>query len=145
MSLDPNAVARVTHRFTAGAERVFAAWLDPATVARWLFVTSEDGLKQVNIDARVGGQFILVDRRGEIDAVMSGAYLEIDPPRRLVFTLFSPDYSPLTTKVSIDITPLEQGCELRLTAELGPDLAARRKDLEEGWREIFDTLGRVVD
>ncbi|HUV32988.1 MAG TPA: SRPBCC family protein, partial [Devosiaceae bacterium] len=120
--------------------RVFDAWLDPAMAAKWLFAPHERELARVEIDARVGGRFDLVDHRDGEDISHSGTYLEIDRPNRLSFTLFAPKYSPNTTRVTISIMALDSGCELLLVAELTPDLAAVRKDLEDGWREIFDEL-----
>jgi uncharacterized protein YndB with AHSA1/START domain len=139
MTSDPRPIVRVTRRFDASAERVFDAWLDPKTAGRWLFATPTGQMMRVEIDARVGGQFIIVDRRDGEDVEHRGEYLDIDRPRRLVFTFGVPKYSSETTRVCVDIVPRETGCELTLTHEgVLPDYAERTK---AGWTEI---LGRLA-
>jgi len=101
----------VTHHFTASPERVFDAWLDPQTAGKWLFATPTGQMVRVEIDARVGGRFVIVDRRNGEDVEHTGEYLEIDRPRRLVFTFGVPKYSPLFTTVTIDIEPTPSGNE----------------------------------
>src|SRR5207253_792689 len=70
---------------------------------------------RAEVDARVGGSFNFTDRRDVGDVEHVGEYLEIDRPRRLVFTFGVPKYSPAMTRVSVDIVPLDTGCELTLT------------------------------
>ncbi len=106
---------RVTRRFAASPERVFDAWLDPDTAAKWLFATPAGRMVRVAIDARVGGKFVFVDRRNGEDIEHAGEYLEIDRPRRLVFTFVVAKFSSHSTRVSIDIEPMATGCELTLT------------------------------
>jgi uncharacterized protein YndB with AHSA1/START domain len=139
MTSDARPIVRVTRRFDASAERVFDAWLDPKTAGRWLFATATGQMVRVEIDARIGGQFIIVDRRDGEDVEHRGEYLDIDRPRRLVFTFGVPKYSSETTRVCIDIVPRETGCELTLTHEgVLPEYAERTK---AGWTEI---LGRLA-
>ncbi|RDI99925.1 SRPBCC domain-containing protein [Dyella solisilvae] len=129
---------RVTHRFTASAEREFDAWLDPATAGRWLFATDTGEMVHVGIDARVGGRFCFTDRRDGVDVDHVGEYLEIERPHRLVFTFAVPRYSTAHTRVSIDITPWGAGCELVLThEEVLPEWA---EATQRGWGDI---LGRL--
>jgi uncharacterized protein YndB with AHSA1/START domain len=138
MTTEARPIVQVTHRFDASAERVFDAWLDPTTAGRWLFATAAGQMVGVEIDARVGGRFILVDRRDGEDVEHRGEYLQIDRPRRLVFTFGVPKYSHETTRVCIDIVPRESGCELTLTHEgVLPDYASRTKS---GWRDILAHL-----
>jgi len=128
----------VKHNFNAPAELVFDAWLDADTVGRWLFATPDGNMDSVKIDPRVGGEFEIIEKRGEELTRHIGTYLEIDRPRRLVFTFAVPQYSEEFTKVTIDIAPLDSGCELTLTHE--GVLAEWRERTFEGWTMILEGL-----
>jgi uncharacterized protein YndB with AHSA1/START domain len=142
MTANTPATLRVTRRFDASPERVFDAWLDPDTAGKWLFSTTTGRMVRVEVDARVGGKFAFVDRRDGEDIEHVGEYLEIDRPRRLVFTFAVPKFSSQNTRVSIDIRPLGTGCELTLTHEgVPPDYASRT---EEGWTGILAGLANAL-
>ena len=127
----------ITRRFDFSIERVFDAWLDPAKASKFLFATPTGQMVRVEIDARVGGSFNITRRDGE-DVEHVGTYLEIDRPRRLVFTFGVPKFSAQMTRVSIDLKPLATGCELTLTHEgVLPEWLDRGR---EGWGKILDGL-----
>jgi uncharacterized protein YndB with AHSA1/START domain len=129
---------RVSHRFSASAERVFDAWLDPAKAGKFLFATATGQMVRVDIDARVGGKFVIVDRRDGEDVEHTGEYEEIDRPRRLVFSFMVPKYSSDSTRVSISIVPVGSGCELTLIHEgVHRDWASQT---EQGWTMILNAL-----
>jgi uncharacterized protein YndB with AHSA1/START domain len=142
MSTPKTVTVRVTHRFTASPERVFDAWLDPARASKFLFATEAGQMVKVEIDPRVGGAYALVDRRDGEDVAHVGEYLEIDRPRRLVFTFGVPKYSPLMTTVTIDIVPLEDGCDLTLTNE--GVLPEYEQPSISGWTQILEGLAASV-
>ncbi len=142
MSTAPHVTVRVTHRFSASAERVFDAWLDPQKACKFLFATPTGEMVRTEIDARIGGAFHIVDRRNGEDVEHTGEYLEIDRPRRLVFTFLVPKYSPESTKVIIDIVRLGSGCELTLTHENVPPEYATRN--EAGWTGILAALAKTL-
>ena len=80
----------------------------------------------------VGGQVRWVLPNG---ATMAGRYLELQPPRRLVFSYgWEGDLMgvpPESTVVEIDLEPIQDGCRLILRHRLLPDDAA---DLHrQGW------------
>ena len=79
---------RVTDRFSVPPPRIFAAWLDAEVAGRWLFTTASRPMTHVEIDPRIAGSFCLADRRNGHISEYRGRYLEIVPPRRLVFDLF---------------------------------------------------------
>jgi uncharacterized protein YndB with AHSA1/START domain len=142
MKIDEQASVRVTRRFTASAERVFDAWLDPEKVGRWLFATPTGEMVRVEIDPRVGGRFTIVERRDGEDVEHTGEYLEIDRSRRLVFTFSVPKYSDVETLVTVDIVPLHSGCELALLHERV--LPEYRDRTESGWSGILDALAETL-
>ncbi len=136
------ATVRVTHRFSASAERVFDAWLDPQRAGKWLFATPTGQMVRVEIDPRVGGKFKFTDRREGEDVDHVGEYLEIDRPRRLVFTFAVPKYSEEFTRVAIDIIAAGTGCELTLVQTgVLPEWA---KPSESGWGRIFGELEKFL-
>ena len=133
----------VTRRFEAPPERVFDAWLDPALARRFLFTTAESEVVVCEIDARVGGRFNIVDRRaGQDDIVHVGEYLQIDRPRRLVFTFGVPQFDPTMTTVIIDIRPTVGGCELTLHHTDVTD--EWRDSTVEGWTMILAAQASVL-
>jgi len=144
MSAASPVVVRVTRRFAASAERVFDAFLDPEKARRFLFATPTGQMVTVEIDARVGGSFYIVERRDGQDAEHYGEYLEIDRPRRLVFS-FAVEKGAKGDRVSIDIVPLETGCELTLTHEMSPEWAEWAEKTREGWTGIVQGLAALLD
>lgn len=132
---------KVTHRFSASAERVFDAWLDPARVGRWLFATPTGTVVRAEIDARVGGRFVIVDRRDGEDVEHTGEYLELERPRRLVFTFGVPKYSPDFDRVTVELAPQGMGCELTLTHEVTPQWAEGARG---GWEGILAGLAAAL-
>jgi uncharacterized protein YndB with AHSA1/START domain len=144
MSVEQSVQVRVTHRFTASAERVFDAWLDARTVGRWLFATPTGQVVRAEIDPRVGGRYVIVDRRDGQDVEHFGEYLEIDRPRRLVFTLSVTGFEKTADRITIDIVPLESGCELTLTHEMHPEFAEWAGKTESGWTTILAKLEEIL-
>ena len=144
MSAEP-VILQVKRRFEAAPERVFDAWLDPHTARRWLFVGDDGEIVQARIDARVGGCFSFVRRGREGDLEHVGEYLEIDRPRRLVFTFAVPALSPEHDRVTIEIARLDRGCELTLTSQMSPQIYAEwGEQTREGWTAMLGGLAATL-
>lgn len=133
----------VTRSFRHPPEAVFDAWLDPALARRFLFATPTGEMIRAEVDARVGGKFVFVDRRPDMgDVLHTGEYLEIDRPRRLVFTFGVPEYDPGFTRVEVEIAATGSGCEVRLTQCDTPDEWIEQST--KGWTMILESLERVL-
>jgi uncharacterized protein YndB with AHSA1/START domain len=147
MSVPTRARVQVSHTFSASAERVYDAWLDPTRVGQWLFATPTGRVVRVEIDARVGGSFVITDRRDGVDVEHTGEYVELDRPRRIVFLFGVPAYSPNKDRVSVDIVRKGRGCEVTITHELGPVDADTGDKARSGWSGILagleHTLGKA--
>jgi len=80
-----------------------------------------------------------------------GEYLEIDRPRRLVFTFSMPQFSPNSDRITVEIAPDGDGCLLTFTQE-GADIAEELRQLppgakvgsEQGWAEMFGRLAAAL-
>jgi uncharacterized protein YndB with AHSA1/START domain len=144
MKQEETVSVRVTHRFSASAERVFDAWLDPGKVCKFLFATATGQIVRADIDARVGGRFTIVDRRNGEDVEHIGTYVTIERPRRLVFVLSVPKYSSDESRVEIEIQPLASGCELTLVQHMPGRYADVKGRSQDGWRRILEMLDEVV-
>lgn len=128
---EENAVVREV-RIAARPETVFEFFTDPEKMIRWKGVKAE-------LDPRPGGVYrVDVTGRG---AVAVGEYVEIDPPRRVVFT-WGWEGTPITpgsTTVEVTLTPDGDGTLLRLVhRDLPPDAASEHG---EGWDHY---LGRLT-
>jgi uncharacterized protein YndB with AHSA1/START domain len=134
---------RISRSFPVPPERVFAAWLDAGTAGRWLFATASRALAEVEIDARVGGAYRLVERHRGLAHEHAGRYLEIVPPRRVAFTLAVDGMPAPPTRVTVDIAPDPNGCALVLSHE---DVAAEDAEGTEGrWLGILYGLEVALD
>ncbi len=134
-------ILRMTRRFDLPPARVFDAWVDPALVTKWLFTTPGSESHSTEIDARVGGGWVIVDRRDGIDYKALGEYLEIDPPRRLVFSFGMPQFSDAFNTVTIEIEPDGDGCLMTLTQDnLPPEY---QEPTRQGWEDMFHTLAAL--
>lgn len=133
----------VTHRFDASPERVFDAWMDPDRMRRFLFATASGEIIKVEVDPRLGGGFVVVDRRPDMgDVEHYGRYVEVDRPRRLAFDFALSADMQDSTRVTLDIRPMGEGCELTLTHDgVWADYAERT---EGGWTTILGGLEKAV-
>lgn len=137
MTEEARTSVQITRRFDASPERVFDAWLDPEMASKWLF-TTKTSKTNYDLDTRVGGAYTITRRRGGKTYIGIGEYLEIERPRRLVFTFSMPQFAPDVDRVIVEIVPDGDGCILTLTQEnlrLGYE-----KSTINGWGKMFDAL-----
>lgn len=98
----------IEHTFAAPRGRVFDAWSTPEVLRRWWGAGPDWTSPDVTIDLRTGGGYRLSMSDPETGGVyvVGGEYLEVDPPRRLVFTwAWETPGSPtgdLTTLVTVE-------------------------------------------
>jgi uncharacterized protein YndB with AHSA1/START domain len=144
MSAAKPIVVRVSRRFEAAPERVFDAWLDAEKARRFLFATAKGRMVRAEIEPRVGGTFTFVDRREGGDAEHFGEYLEIDRPRRLVFTFHTERGSADLSRVTVEIVARGAGSELTLTHEIDPKWSHYKDRTEAGWTSILDALAGAL-
>lgn len=137
----------IERSFAAPRDVVFKAWTDPECMAQWAgpkdFVARGDQL-----DLRPGGihRACLIAPNGD-EHWVSGTYIEIEPPRRLVFThaweRANGQRSPETV-VTLEFTDMGDVTHMRFHQAFF-DSFESRDGHEGGWSESFDRLQRFVE
>lgn len=142
---DHNPVVKIIKDFNVPAEKVFDAWLDPEMLSRWMFGPDlrEEEIVKLETNPEEGETFSYIVRRGDEVLNHLGTYLELDRPRRLVFTWGIKSESEGESVVSIDIVPAEDGCRLTLVHELDPKWEAYADRTKAGWSYMLDKLNVV--
>lgn len=139
-------VLRLTRRYAASPERVFAAWTSPELLRRWWAALQGWETASAEVDLRPGGRYRLAMRdpeRGEEYAV-GGEYVAVDPPARLVYTWTWEGEAEIMggsegTVVEVEFRGDGDGTELVLVHR---GFAGERiRDLHgEGWSGCLDNL-----
>lgn len=148
VSDDGTLTLALTRTIEAPREAVFRAWTDPAQLTRWL---GPSGMRVEikHFDARPGGSY-RVDMIGASGSVgiVGGAYHEIVPPERLVFTwvweVDGPDHSSgRETLVTVTFRAVGGHTELTLRHERFEN-AASRDSHGQGWNSTLDRLAALL-
>jgi uncharacterized protein YndB with AHSA1/START domain len=127
----------VQRTLKASPEAVYAAWLDPATIRRFMAGGADQTVTEARTDPRVGGTFRIV-MTSDKEILHQGTYKELSPFSRIRFTWESP-YSPADSEVDIRLTPVPQGTELVLTQVKFLSEGARNGH-RDGWTRILERL-----
>ncbi len=140
----------LTRRIAAMQEIVFAAWTDPKHLAQWW---GPKGFTNpvCEADARVGGA-IRIHMRAPDGVVypMTGRFVEIDRPHRLVFATAALDGEgrPMFEVLnSVTFSEVDGGTEISLVARVLSTTPAAPKYLagmSQGWSQSLDRLAALV-
>ena len=119
----------------ASPETVWQLLTDPTEMVRWMGETAE-------VDLRPGGAYRLEIVPGH---TAGGAFVEIDPPRKLVYT-WGWESGPVpvgSTTVEYELVPRDGGTLLRFrhSGLPGDEAAASHA---HGWDHYFERLGAVA-
>jgi uncharacterized protein YndB with AHSA1/START domain len=140
------ATLRITRTLPATRERVFRAWTDPQALARWLAPSDQFSTSVPEFDLRPGGRYRVEMRLADQTHVVGGAYREIRPPEKLVFTWRWENEPAHTveTLVTVELFDRVGSTELVLTHERFADEASRDEH-HKGWNGCLERLGHFLE
>jgi uncharacterized protein YndB with AHSA1/START domain len=144
-SIAPEAIV-IERFFDVPRSTVFEHWVDPREVAEWF---APDGFTVVHCEMNpiLGGRW-RIDFRGADGRVHTerGAFMEIVPSERIVFTLSQSsegNTGPATTVV-VTFRDVDGGTLMRFE-QTGYTSTAVRDGNAQGWLECFQKLARRLD
>lgn len=130
----------------APLERVWRAWADPKEVAKW-FAPRPLTLRVDAMDLRTGGTFAMAmvwpDGRTH---EFSGAYLEVEPRKRIVWTGEFPGDPKDNMRTEIDFEDLGGKTRIKVLqsfAVLTPVNEQATQGAKQGWTMTLDQLAEV--
>lgn len=132
---------RISRRFKAPRERVFAAFSTLEAMSSWIGCHGSK-ITGGALDFKVGGALQLHMSTPHGDCVVIGSYREISPPSKIVFTWQyrgDPDWAEVESVVTIELHAKGADTELHLT-HAGLPTAESRDNHEFGWGESCDNL-----
>ena len=139
---------RVERRFDISSDRVLDAFLKPEIVGKWLFTGPTSEKHTVELEAKAGGKWTIMDRREGKDYTAIGEYLEIRKRsirHRLVFTFGMPQFSDECDLIVVEIVPED---ETNKAANLTLTQLGVAKGTEEptasGWGGMMEGLAAAL-
>jgi uncharacterized protein YndB with AHSA1/START domain len=136
-------IVQVRRRVMAPAEQIFDLWTEPDLMVRWMSPFPGEVDCKASCDLRPGGAFSLVMSSKESSREVSGTYVQVDRPRKLVFTWIGPLTNDVNTLVTVELIPRGDETDLVLTHERLPT-SAIREGHTMGWGNILDHLAEAV-
>ncbi|HJT18429.1 MAG TPA: SRPBCC domain-containing protein [Thermoanaerobaculia bacterium] len=133
--IESTSVAREVE-IAARPETVWKLLTDPNDYVRWMG-------SRATLEVRPGGKYHVDVVPGH---VASGKFVEVDPPRKLVFTWGwegSAGVPPGSSTITFELIPRGKGTLLRFTHRDLPDASAVASHAE-GWDHYFDRLATVA-
>jgi uncharacterized protein YndB with AHSA1/START domain len=134
---------QIRRRVRAPAEQIFDLWTRPDLIVRWMSPFPGAVDCKASCDLRPGGAFSLVMSSAEASREVSGTYVQIDRPRKLVFTWIGPLTNNVNTLVTVELIPRGDETDLVLTHERLPTPAILDGHTR-GWGNILDHLADAV-
>jgi uncharacterized protein YndB with AHSA1/START domain len=135
-------VIHASIEIAAPPEAVWEAMIDPAQLASWW--GSDDTYRTMTwqVDLRPGGKWSSDSARvdGTQQGHVHGEYLEVDPPRLLVFTWLASWDGFAETVIRMELSPTASGTQVKIRHSGFADRAASGAGHAEGWKRVLGWL-----
>ncbi|HEX2593185.1 MAG TPA: SRPBCC domain-containing protein [Rhizomicrobium sp.] len=148
-SLD-NRVVTIVRTFEAPRELVFRMWTEPTHFAAW-WGPAHNRNSACSLDPRPGGQIRIQMTGQDYDNAMGGAFVEVDPPKRLVYIARGvPDevgrwqvenHNTVTFEETDGVTTMTLHC---VVTHIAPEIEEALDFMGQGMSESFDKMAAVL-
>lgn len=131
----------VARRINAPVHAVFAIFTEAARAGVWMGLGS-DAIESLTIDAKTGGSFRFVVKRGAEHVAHHGDYLEVITDRRLVFTWQVAGFEAQKSVVTIDFLGAGDVTQVLLGHE--GILAEYQEQTRAGWTKMLEAIATAA-
>jgi len=142
----PETTLQLKRQFAAPRARVFRAWTTAEELACWFAPSADYTTVVPELDLRVGGAYRVEmhHKGGNVHTVM-GAYREIRPPEKVVFTWrWEADPAAHESLVTVEFRDLGASTEVTITHEQLPSGEQRDKH-NQGWIGCTERLAKYLE
>lgn len=135
----------MTRLLPAAPPEVFRAMTGAEELARW-WGPRGFTVPRLEIDPRPGGAYAIEMQPPEGEAFrLSGEFLEVDPPSRLVYTFSWDPPDPDDRETVVNLSLEDRGAQTRVELTQGEFATEERRALHEGgWTDSFDRLAELL-
>lgn len=127
-------------------ERIFSALTDSGELARWW---GPEGytMAEIDLELRVGGGYLFTMQPPGGDRFhLAGEFLEIEPPRRLVYTFRYEEPDPDDRQTTVALSLEEVGHATEVSLSQGEFATEARLELHRnGWRDSLEKLRELTE
>lgn len=139
-------VLEIRRTYAASREKAFAAWTQIEALKKWWGVSEGYTVSIAEVDLRIGGRYRLgmSPPNSETVIVLTGEYLVIQPPEKLVFTWgFESEEGNVESLITLRFLARDDQTEIVLTHEYqGPEEMA--ENFRAGWEGMFIRLEHAL-
>ncbi len=140
---DQSVTLVVRRTINATADRLFAAWTEPAQIERWWGPQSVT-CPGAEIDLRIGGRYRIANSFPDGKIVwIAGVFEQVEPPHKLVYSWRLEASPEAAERVTVRFQARGDVTEVIVTHERIADPAVRDRH-EHGWHGCLDGLAAYV-
>ena len=128
--------------YEVAPERLWRAWTDATELSHWYVAGTDHVVHRAEADVRVGGLYrVDFGPPGKTPYVETGRYLEVIPPRRLVYeeSVSLEGVVRMTNRTVVELRDLGGRTELTITS-----IGAESWRTGGGWKPAMDRLARYL-
>lgn len=132
----------VRHQYNFPIETVFSAFTDISKFQSFFFRSEGGTLTSAELNPETGGQFAIVEKRGEMTVPHNGTFLEFEPNEKIAFVFGVGEGSEQTNYVELFFRSRAENTEVLMKTDIEQADMVDRSKL--GWTKILAALEKTL-
>lgn len=124
---------------------VFEAFLASSSAQNFMFRTEAGQLVSADLTPELGGEFTIVEKRGDTEVGHYGSFVELEPLEKISFVYSTEKDSTESSYVELFFSKSASGCQIQLVQELAPENENATERIKAAWSEMFQKLEKHLN